>query len=541
MLPVVNETKFWRQFSKHEAFIRRSRDGEVVWSESLRGETTFLALVLAVMVVGLIYSLDAQLFRHFKERYDFPLSKFLNMTFRLQCTLDNHERPTLDTVRISLVAYQVLFQLRAAWTPNIFTAVLTQDALCLGLATDPPPNCPKDLFFDRMNLWTCSVLLECFSAVKIGRAPIINCDSQMATPSFLYSQASWDEASMDGHWSYLSKYRFELSRVALASMRRDAMAEEESFAFTLKLQTRLDNLLEAMPSRLKEALEDPLAEGRRLVSVSIISRSMHAWLEMFLHGRHYARGWTDVRYSTSRRVFYQAALFFVSTFIDYWKDLLRRLNVDQHEPDESVLADSAPGLMFRICPLARTAFKLLSPLERHSQLTAAYPRIVTDEERSEYPRMLRLTAEMHELRHRFPSFFAFDESDSDHPGSCPDLDTSGMDNSLPAMPLPMMGPVVVPDVGIASAQNQAQDQAGVHVGQQDSSALDHAMALPMTSNSAVTAPSELMPVPAETMPPPLEMLLQMPEVQPMFGNDGPYDGGNGMPMTFEELLLTSTH
>lgn len=58
-----------------------------------------------------------------------------------------------------------------------------------------------------MNLWASVTLLECLSALKTGRAPIVNCENNVAQPSFLYSQASWDQASMDGTWSYLPKAR----------------------------------------------------------------------------------------------------------------------------------------------------------------------------------------------------------------------------------------------------------------------------------------------------------------------------------------------
>lgn len=75
LLPVLNETRFWRQFTKHEAFLRRMRDTkEIQWTEDLRPETTFLALVLAVMTVGLVYSMDMQLFRQFQMRYETPVS-----------------------------------------------------------------------------------------------------------------------------------------------------------------------------------------------------------------------------------------------------------------------------------------------------------------------------------------------------------------------------------------------------------------------------------------------------------------------------------
>lgn len=207
ILPTVNETKFWRQFTKHEAFIRRMRDKEIIWSDSLRPETNFLALVFAVMAVGLIYSLDG-LLQRFQSRYENPVFKFLNGTFRLLCAMDCHAHPTLDTLRVHLVTLHVLNQSRASWTCNAFATILAQDALGLKLDLNPPPDCPPDVFYDRMNLWISTAMSECCCALKSGRAPTIHFEKQMATPSFLYSQSSWDQASMDGPWSYLHKVRF---------------------------------------------------------------------------------------------------------------------------------------------------------------------------------------------------------------------------------------------------------------------------------------------------------------------------------------------
>lgn len=218
MQPVVDETKFWRHFTKHEAFVRRARDKEIVWSESLRQETTFLALVLSVMVVGLINSLDPQLFCHFRDRHETPVSKFLNMVIRLLHVLDFHERPTLDTIRVGIVAYHSMFQSCTSWASDVFISVLTQDAIRLDLQKDPPPDCPTDEFFDRINIWVGALLLECFSTVKVGRSPIVNCDYPFSSPSFLYSRNSWDQASLHGPWPYLHKVStitFNLSALLL--------------------------------------------------------------------------------------------------------------------------------------------------------------------------------------------------------------------------------------------------------------------------------------------------------------------------------------
>lgn len=221
MIPVVNETKFWRQFTKHESFIRRVGDKEIVWSESLRPEVSFFALVMAVMVVGLVNSLDGHLFRQFQSRCNEPVFKYFNVTFRLICALDGQEKPTLDTLRASLVTYHILFQSRASWTSNVFCTLLTQAALTLELDLDPPPDCPNDIFFDRMNLWASISLHECCSALKSGRASIIKCDNPLASPSFLTSNASWDQASMDGPWSYLQKVRHLLFFLFLFLIRLD--------------------------------------------------------------------------------------------------------------------------------------------------------------------------------------------------------------------------------------------------------------------------------------------------------------------------------
>lgn len=147
MLPVLNETRFWRQFTKHEAFLRRMRDTkDIQWTEDLRPKTTFLALVLAVMVVGLMHSMDMQLLRQFQMRLDMPVSRYLNLTFRLLCALDFQESPTLDTLRTFLVTFQIIFQSRAGWTSNSFATCLTQAALGLELDLDPPDQCGTDEF-----------------------------------------------------------------------------------------------------------------------------------------------------------------------------------------------------------------------------------------------------------------------------------------------------------------------------------------------------------------------------------------------------------
>lgn len=289
------------------------------------------------------------------------------------------------------------------------------------------------------------------------------------------------------------KNNFELVRLAMGSLRRDGMGPEESFTYTLSLQARLDDLHQQKPPRLKKALDDPYSESQRFVTAFVIGRSMQLWLEMFLHGRYYARGWTESKYSISRVIFYRAAVSFVATFLDFWNSLYQRVeNIQDLNP--ATLGETVPGLMFRVSPLSRTAYSLLIQLERHTHLMRAYPHMVTDAERALQDQSDRLVREMHELRRRFHPSFTFGESRRR------DLSATAVTDQ---------------NIGEHPPHRDLQPEAGL--------------------SSPFVIPVEPMDSPPELLPDAnLGMLLQVPDLEPMFGN--PCDNFNSRPMTFEELL-----
>lgn len=326
-------------------------------------------------------------------------------------------------------------------------------------------------------------------------------------------------------------------------MRRDALNVEDSFSLTIDLQSRLDHLRQTMPCRLKEALEDPFSEGRRLVSILIISRAFHSWFELQLHGRHYAKGWTDPKYGISRCIFHRAATSFVSTFLRYWNHLVKRVCAKDEniKLDPTTITETAPGLVFRVSPLAPTAFTLLVQLERHVQLSQAYPHIVSEEERAAEGKVLQLIHEVRELKVQFQHVFTFN-------GLCPVHSGLELVPSVPSGPMPPL-----PTARTAGKDDEHRAQEEGDDGQAHrpcSTGYIGPMDLESNQNHDVDAATlnrhsslDPMPVPGgNSHGDPVwntnsNWLLEQPAVQPM-GTGGPYDNSNGMPMTFEDLFLT---
>lgn len=340
----------------------------------------------------------------------------------------------------------------------------------------------------------------------------------------------------------------------MAALRRDAMDEQAAFACTLALQSRLDTLIDTMPARIKDALEDPFSEGRRFVLVLIVSRSMGAWLEMFLHGRHYAQGWTDPKYDISRRIFFRAALFFIRNFLAYWDDLVQRVSTT-HDRDFHHLLENSPGLMFRATPLARTSFTLLAQLERHSQLAKVYPTVVSDEEREQGGTVDQLAKQMHNLRRRFAAAFTF-ESSKDCPSliptpqaTMPSLPVSSTHAHVPPHAHPIhhtilsnhtSRPPQTPGGGVTAGLDS--DNPHGHPGHSAPSTGHPGNASGDKGTTATELDSQPFSLASVPVTDPmagldLDWLLQVPDLEPMFGTAAPpYE--TGMPITFEDLFLT---
>lgn len=361
-----------------------------------------------------------------------------------------------------------------------------------------------------------------------------------------------------------TQFRFELVRIAVASLRRDAMDEQAMFSCTLALQARLDTLLETMPARFRDALQEPFSEGRRFILELIVSRSMWAWLEMFLHGRHYAQGWTDPTYDVSRRIFFRAALFFIQNFLAYWDDLVQRFNTTPEDlQDLHHLLETSPGLMYRATPLARMSFTLLAQLERHGQLAKVYPDVVSDEEREQEGTVEQLAKQMHHLHRRFAAACTFDEFAREWPSPIPTPQVT-----MPSLPVPSSSSIthappihhhstVSNDPARPAAQLPTRpiDVTGSHsqsypghlpAGRQDlgGRAAAAGQASAPTGSNPVTEldshPFSLgnVPVTDPLAGLDLDLLLQVPELDPMFGNAAaPFDE-SGMPLTFEDLFLS---
>lgn len=352
------------------------------------------------------------------------------------------------------------------------------------------------------------------------------------------------------------QYRFELCRIAMASLRRDAMNDDDAFALTLELQGRLDNLRTTMPSRLKDALDDPFSEGRRLISVLILSRATHAWFELQLHGRHYAQGWTDPdhKYDISRQTFYRSAVFFVSTFLEYWQDQAKRVTGSEQDLDSDSLAEMAPTFLFRVSYLAPTAFALVVQLERHAQLMDAYPQMISEDEKVDRTKGVHLTHAMHELRTKLGPLFNFDEAPSDTGIASPYPTFS---SPVPPLPVPTRPGASPTSLSSPSVVHPSTTKSGTTAptphpscssgsGSGDTTLQDGTTGQAPGPDPRAFAPLDT-PMPffppttawGVSLVPPWEvsMLLQQPDVQPL-GFGGSYDGTNGLPVTFEDLLAT---
>lgn len=372
-LSVVSPPSFEAKLPSHEAFIERARAGNMALE---RSDVDCLTLVLAVTMTGFVFSPDPGLYQWFFDACQGrPLHTFMEAILRLLHAVDFRSRPTIETVRIEIVATFVLALSPNLWSPSVMTAGLIQEGLATQLHLDPPPDCTVEEYYDHMRLYVALMTMDMIGSHRGKRGPMMPFDCVRPTPAFLYTNTWVWPDDHSGFWTLPIMYRLHLSQLSVRAALRAEMDDEQAYAHTLELQRELDSLQASLPEALKKALAHPERQAKRSVFALFMSRLYSQHMLVSWHHPYYVQGWRDPRRRKSVEEVFLHSRAYLETFLALWAYLAPDYPIDSLTPPVArEVIESHPHVGFNMSLLATPVLSISALLRHHLILTDLNPQ-----------------------------------------------------------------------------------------------------------------------------------------------------------------------
>jgi hypothetical protein len=112
--------------------------------------------------------------------------------------VDATGNPTLESIRASILIQQALAAARGDAVARVLAVSVVQNAFNAGLDLEPPSDMPRAEMLERVRVWACCCMLDWFTSMTSRRHCMIGYGNEQSSPSFLFSNASWEMATVDG-------------------------------------------------------------------------------------------------------------------------------------------------------------------------------------------------------------------------------------------------------------------------------------------------------------------------------------------------------